>query len=55
MRRVFSGLLQSIEGSFWKSVGMRALLMLAAMRVPSRAGVMVLAISASSQVGQNDD
>jgi hypothetical protein len=28
-------------------------LMLAAMRVPSRAGVIVLAISASSQVGQN--
>ncbi len=55
MRRVFSGLLQSMEGSFVNSVGMRALLMLAAMRVPSRAGVMVLAISASSQVGQNWD
>ena len=47
--RTFSGLLQSMEGSFWKVSGIRALLMVAAPRVPSRAGVIVLAISASSQ------
>src|ERR1019366_3360836 len=50
MRRAFSGLLKSTEGSFWKVAGIWALLMVAEMRVPSRAGVVVVAISASSQV-----
>src|ERR1019366_1670426 len=50
MRRAFSGLLKSTEGSVWELVGIWALLMVAEMRVPSRAGVVVVAISASSQV-----
>src|ERR1022692_3513382 len=50
MRRAFSGLLKSTEGSFWKVAGIWALLTVAEMRVPSRAGVVVVAISASSQV-----
>ena len=49
MRRVFSGFVQSMEGSFVNLVGMRALLMVALLRVPSRAGDIVVAISGSSQ------
>src|ERR1039458_5843667 len=50
MRRAFSGLAKSTEGSFLKVAGIWALLTVAEMRVPSRAGVVVVAISASSQV-----
>src|ERR1039458_2692111 len=50
MRRAFSGLLKSTEGSFLKVAGIWALLTVAEMRVPSRAGVVVVAISASSQM-----
>src|SRR5271165_2742922 len=46
MRRVFSGLLQSMEGSLANCSGIGALLMVAARRVPWRAGVIVVAISA---------
>src|ERR1019366_8806473 len=50
MRRAFSGLAKSTEGSFLKVAGIWALLTVAEMRVPSRAGVVVVAISASSQM-----
>src|ERR1035441_5772027 len=50
MRRAFSGLAKSTEDSFLKMAGIWALLTVAEMRVPSRAGVVVVAISASSQV-----
>src|ERR1035441_2336387 len=50
MRRAFSGLLKSTEGSFLKVAGIWALLTVAEMRVLSRAGVVVVAISASSQM-----
>src|ERR1019366_1404667 len=50
MRRAFSGWLKSTEGPFWKVAGIWALVMVAEMRVPSRAGVVVVAISASSQM-----
>src|SRR5664279_5569655 len=50
MRRASSGLLKSTEGSLWKVAGIGALLMVAEVRVPSRAGVVVVAIGASAQV-----
>src|ERR1017187_7064452 len=50
MRRAFSGLLKSTDGSFLNASGIWALLMVAEMRLPSRAGVVVVAISASSQM-----